>query len=188
MISELGLVYFLLRAASRNTVKVWPVSRRIHCGRAAAYLERDLVRRRRACLYARDGAPKELLRVLLHMQHLVGWHPAQHALEPRMVGPVEEELLPEALGELRVLVVLLSWRSVQRAGVGGGHTHAEEGFVEVDDFGLEGLLRDLREGRRLHRGLMVRGCSLGSGRDAARKLPCRVVVLSAVSAATCAPK
>lgn len=29
-------------------------------------------------------------------------------------------------------------------------THAEERLVEVDDFGLERLLRDLRQGRRLH--------------------------------------
>jgi hypothetical protein len=159
MISELGLVYFLLRAASRNTVKVWPVSQRIHGGRAVAYLERNLVGRRRARLYARDGAPEELLRVLLHVQHLVGRHPAQHALEPRMVWPVEEELFPEAFGKLRVLVFFLPWLSVQRAGGGGEHTHAKEGFVEVDDFGLEGLLRDLREGRRFHRGPMERECS-----------------------------
>lgn len=43
MISELGFVYFLVRAASRKTVKVWPVSPRLRRGPVVAYLERDLV-------------------------------------------------------------------------------------------------------------------------------------------------
>lgn len=43
MMSELGFVYFLVRAASRNTVKVWPVSQRIHFGQYVSYLERNFV-------------------------------------------------------------------------------------------------------------------------------------------------
>lgn len=61
MMSELGFVYFLLRATSRNTVKVWPVSQRIHGERAVAYLERNLIRGRGASLYPRDGALEQLL-------------------------------------------------------------------------------------------------------------------------------
>lgn len=44
----------------------------------------------------------------LQVQHLVGRDPAQHALEPCMVRSVEEELFPEAVGELSVLVFFLS--------------------------------------------------------------------------------
>jgi hypothetical protein len=43
MMSELGLVYFLVRAASRKTVKVWPVSLGLHRASEAAYLECDFV-------------------------------------------------------------------------------------------------------------------------------------------------
>lgn len=57
-----------------------------------------------------------------------------------MVRSVEEELFPKALGELYVLVFLLPLLSVWFGVVGGDDTHAKEGFVEVDDFGLKGLL------------------------------------------------
>jgi hypothetical protein len=43
MMSELGLVYFLVRAASRNTVKVWPVSQRLYGESGFSYLQCDLV-------------------------------------------------------------------------------------------------------------------------------------------------
>jgi hypothetical protein len=43
MTSELGLVYFFARAASRKTVKVWPVSLGQCHILAASYLESDLV-------------------------------------------------------------------------------------------------------------------------------------------------
>ena len=44
IISELGFVYFFVKAASRKTVKVWPVShwKRLW-GSVCAHLERDLV-------------------------------------------------------------------------------------------------------------------------------------------------
>lgn len=56
MMSELGFVYFLLRAASRKTVKVWHVSQRIDRTVGASYLEGDLVRGRRALSGALDCA------------------------------------------------------------------------------------------------------------------------------------
>ena len=44
MISELGFVYFLLRTASRKTVKVWLVSwRNYGGGRKLSYIESNLV-------------------------------------------------------------------------------------------------------------------------------------------------
>jgi len=107
MMSELGLVYFLVRAASRKTVKVWPVSLGLCAISAAAYLERDLVRRRFALLHTLYGAADELLGVRLQVQHLVGWYRVQYALQPGCVWPMQKEFLPEAIGQLRVFIVLL---------------------------------------------------------------------------------
>lgn len=147
MMSELGLVYFLARAASRKTVKVWLVSLglQLHHVSSAPYLERNLVRGRRALLDALHGAADQLLRVRLHMEHVVGRHRGQDALQPRRVGPVQEELLPEAVGEARVRVVVV----------------LEERLVQADDLGLEQVRpRVLRERRGLHGA----GRSIGSGR------------------------
>lgn len=115
--------------------------------------------------------------MLLHVQHLVGRDAAQHALKPRVVRAMEEELFPEAFGKLPFLVIFLSWLSVQHASVGGGDTHAKEGFVELDDLGLERLLRHLREGRGLHGRRMDGNCVCLSCRDGAREWRCRVVGL-----------
>jgi hypothetical protein len=81
MMSELGFVYFLVNATSRKTVKVWLVShwKRLYES-ACSYLERNLVRRRFGLLDALYGAAKELLRMRLLVQHLVGGHRAQNAL------------------------------------------------------------------------------------------------------------
>lgn len=73
-----------------------------------------------------------------------------------MVGSVQEEFLPEAFGELDVLIFFLRYRSARVAvGDAGGaqeRTHAKEGFVETYNLGLECLRpRDLGERRGLHR-------------------------------------
>lgn len=66
IISELGLVYFFVKAASKKTVKVWPVShwKRLY-GKRLSYLKRDLIGRRFALLYALYSTPNELLRMRL---------------------------------------------------------------------------------------------------------------------------
>jgi hypothetical protein len=123
MMSELGLVYFLVRAASRKTVKVWLVSLRPHSHHvwAAPYLERNLVRRRRALLHALEGAMDELLRMRLRVEHVVGRQRVEYTLQPRSISPVQEELLPEAIREVRVVVV------------------PEQRLVQANDLGLEDL-------------------------------------------------
>ena len=45
--------------------------------------------------------------MVLQMQHLVGRYAGQDALEAGMVGAVQEELLPEALGQVRLVVFVL---------------------------------------------------------------------------------
>ena len=120
MMSELGFVYFLVRAASKNTVKVWPVSQRMHSGQLYSYLECDLVRRRGGLLDARNGTAEQLLRMRLQVQHLVGRDAAQEALQAPLVWPVQEELLPEALGELCVVFIVLRRRSAPSAPCGEG--------------------------------------------------------------------
>lgn len=71
--SELGFVYFFVKAASRKTVKVWRVSHLVYSeGAAGPYLERDLVGGWFGLLDRVDGAAKELLRMRLAMQHFVG--------------------------------------------------------------------------------------------------------------------
>jgi hypothetical protein len=82
MISELGFVYFFVKAASRKTVKVWPVShwKRLY-GVACSYLESNLIRRGFGLLDTLDGAAEELLRMRLEMQHVVRGHRAQNALQ-----------------------------------------------------------------------------------------------------------
>jgi hypothetical protein len=109
MMSELGLVYFLARAASRKTVKVWRVSQRSHGARwqAPSYLEGDLVGRRPGLFDANNGAREELLRARLLVQHVVGRDRVEDQLQPRWVGPVQEELLPEAFGQVDVLILVL---------------------------------------------------------------------------------
>lgn len=76
MMSELGLVYFLVRAASRNTVKVWAVSRGFDAVESASYLKGDLVGRLLGLLDARNGTAEQVLGMMLQMQHLVGWDAA----------------------------------------------------------------------------------------------------------------
>jgi hypothetical protein len=75
--------------------------------RGHAYLERNLVCGRLALLHAAQGALDELLRVSLQVEHLVGRNRVEHALQPRGVRPVQEELLPEAIGQVCLLLVLL---------------------------------------------------------------------------------
>ena len=60
--SELGFVYFFVKAASKKTVKVWPVShwKRLY-GLACSYLERDLVRGWFGLLHPLYGTAEELL-------------------------------------------------------------------------------------------------------------------------------
>jgi hypothetical protein len=84
MMSELGLVYFLARAASRKTVKVWRVSQRSHGAwwQTPSYLEGDLVGGRSGLLDANDGAREELLRTRLLVQHVVGRDGVEHLLQP----------------------------------------------------------------------------------------------------------
>jgi hypothetical protein len=53
------------------------------------------------------GAVDELLRMRLQMQHFVGRYRVQYTLEAGRVRAVQEELLPEAVGQLRVFIVLL---------------------------------------------------------------------------------
>ncbi len=81
MMSELGLVYFLVKAASRKTVRVWRVSHWEHSSSLACpYLQRDLVRGWFGLLGRLYGATEELLRMRLAVQHLVGGYGAQDAL------------------------------------------------------------------------------------------------------------
>lgn len=109
MMSELGLVYFLARAASRKTVKVWRVSQRSHGAwwQARSYLEGDLVGRRSGLFYAHHGAREELLRPRLLVQHVVGGYRVEHLLQAGWVRTVKEELLPEAFGQVDVLILVL---------------------------------------------------------------------------------
>jgi hypothetical protein len=80
--SELGFVYFLVRAASKKAVKVWLVSQWMCLqGPAYSYLERDLVRGRPSLLDCVYGTAEELLGMRLNVQHLVGRHFAQDALQ-----------------------------------------------------------------------------------------------------------
>lgn len=76
-------------------------------GAAYAYLERDLVRGWFGLLDRLNGATEELLRMCLAVQHLVGGDCAQYALQACRVRAMQEELLPEALGELDIFLVLL---------------------------------------------------------------------------------
>jgi len=62
------------------------------------YLEGDFVGGRAGLLDAEDGLPEQLLAMRLLVQHLVGRHRPQYALQARGVGAVEEEFLPEAGG------------------------------------------------------------------------------------------
>jgi hypothetical protein len=75
------------------------------CG--PAYLERNLVCGRLALLYAAQGAVDELLRVCLQLEHLVGRNRIEYALQARGIRPVQEELLPEAIGQVCLFIVLL---------------------------------------------------------------------------------
>jgi len=116
MMSELGFVYFLVKAASRNTVRVWRVSHWVRSeGSACSYLERDLVRGGFGLLGRVDGTAEELLRMRLAVQHFVGGHGAQYALQTCRVGAMQEELLPEALGELDIFLVFLRVVSYSRS-------------------------------------------------------------------------
>lgn len=82
IMSELGFVYFLVKAASRKTVKVWRVSHWLYSKQSAcSYLERDLVRGGFGLLGRVYGAAEELLRMRLAVQHLVRGHGAQDALQ-----------------------------------------------------------------------------------------------------------
>jgi hypothetical protein len=81
MMSELGFVYFLVRAASRKTVKVWPVSLGLQCAVVLSYLKRDLVRGWFALLYALYGPAHELLGMRLDVQHLVWRYRVDYALQ-----------------------------------------------------------------------------------------------------------
>jgi hypothetical protein len=65
---------------------------------AVKYLEGDFVGGRAGLLDAGDGLAKELLAVRLLVEHLVGRDRAQDALQPRGIGAVEEEFLPESGG------------------------------------------------------------------------------------------
>jgi hypothetical protein len=97
------------------------------------------------------------------MQHFVRGDGVQHVLQARSIWPVQEELLPEAVGQLRVFVVLLSHVvSDASTGDGGGGkglsapSHLEQGFIEADDLGLEDFgPRVLREGGGFHGAVAV---------------------------------
>jgi hypothetical protein len=94
------------------------------------------------------------------MQHFVRGDGVQHVLQARSIWPVQEELLPEAVGQLRVFVVLLS-HVVSDASMGDGGglyapSHLEQGFIEADDLGLEDFgPRVLREGGGFHGAVAV---------------------------------
>jgi hypothetical protein len=108
MMSELGLVYFLVKAASKKAVKVWLVSQWMRLqGPACSYLECNLVRGRLGLLDCVYGTAEELLGMRLDVQHFVGGHFAQDALQTCRVRAVQKELLPETLGELDIFVVVL---------------------------------------------------------------------------------
>lgn len=82
IMSELGFVYFLVKAASKKAVKVWLVSQRVRLrGLACSYLERDLVGGRPGLLDRLDGAAEELLGMRLEVQHFVGRYGAEDALQ-----------------------------------------------------------------------------------------------------------
>ena len=126
---------------------------------SAAYLQRDLVRRRGGLLDAQDGLLERRLRMRLEVQHVVGRHVVDDAPEPGIVRAVEEEFFPEAGGQFDLVIVIvvllcpcqLAGRDFWRR-EGGGEQHPEERFVETDNLGLEDLrARDLRERRWFHR-------------------------------------
>ena len=82
MMSELGFVYFLVKAASKKAVKVWLVSQWMRLqGPACSFLKRDLVRGWSGLLDRVYGTAKELLGMRLDVQHFVGGHFAQDALQ-----------------------------------------------------------------------------------------------------------
>jgi hypothetical protein len=125
MMSELGLVYFLVKAASKKAVKVWLVSQWMRLqGPACSYLECNLVRGRLGLLNCVYGTAEELLGMRLDVQHFVGGHFAQDALQTCRVRAVQEELLPETLGELDIFVVVL-YRVSPRLKLVWGHAHLE---------------------------------------------------------------
>jgi hypothetical protein len=75
--------------------------------RGHAYLERNLVCGRLALLHAAQSAVNEQLRVCLQVEHLVRREGVDYALQARRVRPVQEELLPEAVGQVCLFIVLL---------------------------------------------------------------------------------
>jgi hypothetical protein len=99
---------------------------------------------------------EQLLRMRLRVEHVVGVERVQYALQARAVWPVEEELLPEALGEPQVLIIFLFCSSSVFTPMlwwpwWVDETHLEQRLVKAYDFGLEGIWsRDLCERRGLH--------------------------------------
>jgi hypothetical protein len=75
--------------------------------RRHAYLECDLVRGWLALLYAEESVGDELLRMRLQVEHLVGRDRLDELLQARGVRSVQEELLPEAVGQVCLFIVLL---------------------------------------------------------------------------------
>ena len=88
----------------------------------------------------------------LLVKHFVGPHGAHYALQTQRVWPVQKKLLPEALGQLHVFIIVLNVLLAGRGMPFAGETHSEQLLIEANDLGLEYLRsRILGERRRLHR-------------------------------------
>jgi hypothetical protein len=74
---------------------------------AARYLEGDFVGGRFGLLDAEDGLAEQLLRMRLLVEHLVGRYRGEDALQAGRIGSVEEELVPEAFGDVDIVIVFL---------------------------------------------------------------------------------
>lgn len=90
------------------------------------------------------------------MQHFVGRYGVEYALQAPDVWSVQEEFLPESVGQLGVLIFLLCVVLAKLCSHGAECAHFEQRFIEANDFGLEDLWpRVLRERRWLHDGVVT---------------------------------
>ena len=128
MMSELGFVYFLARTAVRNVLSVWqpvsqsvsqsasppvcaPLSRAPPENGPCTHIQGVRVRGRtlRGPQHG-DGPREELPRLVVRLQQRPGRYAIQYPPQRRPVRFQQEELLPEALGELCLVIFALGRR------------------------------------------------------------------------------
>lgn len=144
------------------------------------------------------SAAHELLGMRLEVQHFVGWDRVEYTLQAGGVWPMQEELLPEAVGQLRIFILLLTPVSELFAAT-LRYAHSEQRLIQAYDFGLEDLRpRILGKRRRLHDSMRVQWCRYcsefhlrASCREAGQNYGCEALVKPPmtkphVSTSTCA--